>query len=186
MIAIMSGSLIEHLLLLRDRECRLEAGECLFREGDSVRRMFVVIEGSMKLVRVSEGGGELVLQRVGGGALLAEASFFSERYHCSAQAVLPSRLAAVPLGRLRAPGPGSTDLMQRLARHLAHELQRTRTLAEILALGTVRQRLDAWLAAGDGILPPKGMWLELAAAIAVTPEALYRELARRRREAGAA
>lgn len=181
----MSGSLVTQLLALQEHEYRLEAGEHLFREADPVRRMFVVVEGGIKLARVNQGGGELVLQRAGAGALVAEASFFSERYHCSAQALLPSRLAAVSLQRLHALDESAT-LMQRFARHLAGELQRTRMLAEILTLGTVRQRLDAWLAAGDGKLPPKGMWLTLAAEIAVTPEALYRELARRRRGAGPA
>ena len=41
-------------------------------------------------------------------------------------------------------------------------------------------RLDAWLMMNLGKLPSKGGWLPLAAELGVTPEALYRELARRR------
>jgi hypothetical protein len=44
----------------------------------------------------------------------------------------------------------------------------------------VADRLDAWLAAGEGKLPAKGEGRGLAAEIGISPEALYRELARRR------
>lgn len=42
---------------------------------------------------------------------------------------------------------------------------------------TVWERLDGWLAL-HGELPPRGGWIEIAREIGVTPEALYRELAR--------
>jgi hypothetical protein len=40
-------------------------------------------------------------------------------------------------------------------------------------------RLDTWLD-WRGALPPKGDWLRLAAELGVSPEALYREIAKRR------
>jgi hypothetical protein len=45
----------------------------------------------------------------------------------------------------------------------------------------VEARLDAWLALKQGGLPEKGRWRELAECLAVTPEALYREISRRRK-----
>jgi len=47
-------------------------------------------------------------------------------------------------------------------------------------LKTVAARLDAWLAFHDNQLPPRGKRVEFAREIGVSPEALYRELARRR------
>jgi hypothetical protein len=44
---------------------------------------------------------------------------------------------------------------------------------------TVAARLDAWIE-WNGELPPKGEWISLAAELAVSPEALYREIGRRR------
>jgi hypothetical protein len=51
----------------------------------------------------------------------------------------------------------------------------------MLSLKTVAARVDAWTAFNDAQLPPKGQWRQVAAEIGVTPEALYREFARRRR-----
>ncbi len=51
--------------------------------------------------------------------------------------------------------------------------------SEIVALKTVAQRLDAWLTWHDAI-PPKGECRALAFEIAVSPEALYRELGKRK------
>ena len=65
-------------------------------------------------------------------------------------------------------------------RHPAHEVQRARLHAEILSLKTVAARLDAWVAWNDGIAPEKGEWKPVAEQIGVSPEALYRELAKRR------
>lgn len=64
--------------------------------------------------------------------------------------------------------------------HLAHEVQQARARAQLLALKRVGARLDAWIALNDQALPSRGRWVELAAELPVTPEALYRELARRR------
>ena len=67
-----------------------------------------------------------------------------------------------------------------LAQHLAHEVMRMRSLAEIASLRTVAARLDMWLALGDGKIPQAGRRHELARELGVTPEALYRELSRRK------
>jgi len=55
-----------------------------------------------------------------------------------------------------------------------------RVRAEIRSLPTVAARLDVWLAEGNE-LPSKGHWQTVAAELSVTREALYRELARRRK-----
>lgn len=59
----------------------------------------------------------------------------------------------------------------------------TRARAALLRLRGVAARPDAWLALTDAGLPPRGELRGLADEIGVTPEALYRELARRRVDA---
>lgn len=179
MIAIMSAG-FEDIWREGTRERRLRDGEVLFRAGDPVRFLHRVQSGMMRLVRPLPHGAELVLQRARAGDVLAEASVFASDYHCDAVAAMPTRLEVVPAHRvIDAIGrdPGSAHAF---ARYLALEVQAARARAEILSLRTVGERLDAWLALNAGALPPKGRWREVAGEIGVTPEALYRELARRR------
>ena len=88
-------------------------------------------------------------------------------------------IAASAVRRLLAEDPGFAESW---AVHLSRELQATRLRTSILSHRTVRERLDAWIAwHGEG-LPARGTWKTVANEIGMRPEALYRELARRRRE----
>lgn len=185
MIAIMSDSFADTLLALPARPRCLTAGEPLFHRGDPVSRLFVVLRGRIDLLRHAEDGGRLILQRAGAGDIVAEASLYSPRYHCDAVAAVPSEVAAIPRPRLRERLRGDADFAEAWARHLGQQIQALRLRGEILSLKTVTARLDAWLAWHSEI-PPKGEWRQLAHEIGVSPEALYRELARRNRAGGAA
>jgi CRP-like cAMP-binding protein len=180
MIAIMSKSLAERLSELAERTRELGTGEILFRVDDPVLSLFLVVAGELRLVRSLPQGAPLTLQRAGPGAILAEASLFADSYHCDAVAAERSVLRVVPRRRIRAGFKDDSGLASAFARHLAHEVHRARAQAETLSLKTVAERVDAWIALNGGALPPKGRWRHLASEIDVTPEALYRELARRR------
>ncbi|MEP6656872.1 MAG: Crp/Fnr family transcriptional regulator [Betaproteobacteria bacterium] len=176
----MSESLVDGLSKLAERTQNLAAGGILFRTGHPVRSLFLVASGALRLVRALPHGFELTLQRAGPGAILAEASLFTARYHCDASATEDSVLRVAPLPRIKAALGDDPALAAALMRHLAQEVQRARAQAETLSLKTVAERVDAWTTLNDGSLPPKGRWCQVAAEIGVTPEALYRELARRR------
>lgn len=182
MIEIMSKALLELLRPLPARSGALATGKYLFRQGDAVRALHHVLEGEVHLVRLQSGGEQLILQRARSGAILAEASLFSDRYHCDAIAVMPTRTLAIDKSAMRAALDGCPKLAAGWAAYLAHEVQKTRLRAEILSLRTVADRLDAWIAANDGRLPIKGEWKTVAAEIGTSSEALYRERARRRHQ----
>ncbi|MFT6073905.1 MAG: CRP-like cAMP-binding protein [Yoonia sp.] len=59
------------------------------------------------------------------------------------------------------------------------EVQSLRARIEILRLRRVSDRLDAWLDLNAE--PPTGEWIRVVDQIGVSPPALYRELARRRK-----
>ncbi len=180
MIAIMSSSLFEYFLTLAEREQRVDAGRVFFQVDELVLSLFLVTAGELRLVRTLPDGFQLTLQRAGTGSVFAEASLFADRYHCDALAAEGSVVRAVPITKARAALKRDPALAAALMSHLAGEVQRTRTRAEILSLKSVAARLDAWMAFNDGKLPPKGRWYQAASEIGVTPEAFYRELARRR------
>lgn len=113
--------------------------------------------------------------------MLAEASLYASTYHCSARALTPGESLSVPRPALRAYLSATPERADRWAAHLAREIQQSRVRAEILALPTVATRLDAWLEWQNTDLPQKGGWSRLAAELAVSPESLYREIAKRRK-----
>lgn len=179
MIAIMFDDLEPFLQDLARRELAYAADEAVFRQGDPVRQLFFVTAGAVHLVRHQESGAPIVLQRAGPGAILAEASLYSDTYHCDAVAVAKSALWAVSKPALLARMEQRPALAAALIRRFAHELQHARFHAELLSMKTVAARLDAWLG-WHGALPPRGEWMRLAAELGVSPEALYREIAKRR------
>jgi CRP-like cAMP-binding protein len=178
MISIMS--VIAAIKGLNPAERRYAAGEHLFHQGDRVAFLHLVVEGYAQLVRHQVDGSALVLQRAGPGAIVAEASMVSDRYHCDAMATSPVRSLVVRKSLIRGCIASDPDFALAFVAHLAREIQASRLRAEILSRRTVAGRLDAWIAAHDGHLPARGAWKSVAAEIGTSAEALYREIARRR------
>lgn len=180
MITIMSDKFIEQLSARAARRRTLPQGAYLFHQDDRVNTMFVVEDGLIELIRRNPEGAPIVLQRAAGQTVLAEASAYSQRYHCDGVAATGSSVLEVPKRRFLEQLREDEAFATLWASHLAAEVQSARYRSEILAQKTVAQRLDAWLAWRGGGLPGKGEWKNLAAQIGVSPEALYRELAKRR------
>lgn len=155
-------------------------GDALFLTGQPVARMMLVETGEVHLLRHTEAGSVLILHRAGPGEVLAEASAYSDSYHCDGIAVRPSRVRSIPLAAFRAGLAADPETATAWALGLARGLQRARLHSEIRSLRTVSERLEAWLSSGNRI-PPKGDQQALAASLGVSREALYRELAKRRR-----
>ena len=156
----------------------------LFLTGQRVHRMYWVLEGRVHLQRHTPQGTTMVLQNAGTGSVLAEASAYSDQYHCDALVVEPTQLAVVDKSDFLAALDHNPTLSRAWACMLANSVQAARMRAEIRSLPTVASRLEAWLEQGNA-LPQKGHWQSLAAELSVSREALYRVLARRRHTDGA-
>lgn len=181
MIAIMSLDIHDHLQNLPCAEVAFGNGRFLFHQGDEVRKMYRILDGSVHLIRHQADGAAVILQRAGAGSILAEASLFSERYHCDGIAMAATRAAAIAKSTMRSRLTRDRSFAEAWAAHLAREVQAARLRAEILSLRTVAARLDAWTAWHDGRPPAKGEWKIVAGEIGTSPEALYREIAKRPR-----
>lgn len=177
MFAIMSDPL--GMLFRGSRSLDLAGGQTLFRTGQPVAEMFRVVAGRVHLCRHTVHGAALVLQNAGPGAVIAEASAYSPRYHCDAVASGDTVLAALSRGTFLTSLAEDPDLAAIWAATLARGVQAARLRAEIRSLPRVADRLEAWLGEGNA-LPEKGRWQDVAGELGVTREALYRELARRR------
>jgi CRP-like cAMP-binding protein len=180
MIAIMSPPHVQRLLDLSERDAAFGDGQRVFSSGDAVRYLFVVRQGGVRMLRRHPKGAALVLQRVAPGELLAEASLFAQHYHCDAEAQGPTLLARVAKARVLSLQQAEPGWLRDFAAHLAAEVQRARARAELLGKKRVSERVEAWFSLHGPEMPERGRWAGWADELGVSPEALYRELSKRR------
>jgi CRP-like cAMP-binding protein len=154
-------------------------GAVLFRREDRVRSMFLVRSGMVALERPLTDGNALTLCVATAGMALAEASLFATTYHCDAIARMNAEIAIMPRAAFRSALREWPDAALSLIETHAKEVQSQRAHIEILRLRRVSDRLDAWLDLNGE--PLTGEWIRVADYIGVSPPALYRELARRRK-----
>lgn len=75
---------------------RLDRGEGVFRFGDPCHSFHVVLQGQVKLFRLSPAGQEKIIELLGPGATFGEALMFTDRpYIVNAQALAPTLLLNV-------------------------------------------------------------------------------------------
>ncbi len=157
-----------------------EKGATVFRRDDPPRFAYAVREGMIVLRRSLADGGALDLQKTRKGALLAEASLFADRYHCDAVCATHVRVACLPRRDVVSALSEDRNAVAALA-DASREVQGLRSRVEVMRLKTLRARLDAYIDLFGK--PKRGEWVRIADWIGVTPEALYRELAARRKAA---
>ena len=177
MIFIMSMHIDQ--MFAEGRSQTLVAGQHLFRVGDAVMAVHLVVSGQVSLQRVTDTGATLTLQRAMPGEVLAEASVYAARYHCDGVVSQHAEVRSLPLAVFRRALAADVALAELWAQRLAEATQAARMRAEFRSLKTVSSRLDAWLSM-RGAMPDKGHWQDVATELGVSREALYRELARRR------
>lgn len=176
----MLDNFVDQLVSRADKPRQLDQGTRLFHQNDPVKSIFIIEEGLVELIRYHANGTSIVLQRAGQNTILAEASLYNDFYHCEAVAHLPSRVYSLPKSSVLSRLQQDKELSTAWAARLAKEIQSARSQIDILSRKTVAERLDGWLAWNGCNLPSKGQWKSIAEQIGVSPEALYREIAKRR------
>jgi len=100
MIAIMSEKIIGFLRPKAVAQKSFAKGEHLFHRDDPVRTLFLITGGCVNLVCYQVDGNPALLQRSTAGTVLAEASLFSDRYHCDAVAATATDAMLVPVAEV--------------------------------------------------------------------------------------
>lgn len=161
---------------------RLRPGQALFHSGDPTVGLFEVLKGKVRLVRVDPSGREAVLQVAGQGETLAEASLFSETYHCDAIATAAAVVRLYPKAVLFAELARDPKLGRAFTAMLARQVMDLRTRLESRNIHSARDRVRHFLAINVGAdgcsVTLSGTLKELAAGLGLTHETLYRTLAR--------
>ena len=123
-----------------------------------------------------------MLHRAGPGDWIAEASLFSETYHCDAVAVTDVRTRFYPKAPFRAELRRDPVLAEAFVARLAHEVMALRTRIEQRRIRSADERVSSYLALNAGpdgrTVTLDGTIKDLAVELGLSHEALYRTLAR--------
>jgi len=164
------------------RLLQVEVDGLLFATGDKPKSMYYVVSGEVRLLRRTQTGGEIVLQRTRRG-FVAEASIDQLAYHCDAVAPVLSTALVIPRNAF------SSALKDEKFRGLwisllSRELRRVRGQNERLHLHRAQDRIVHFVLAetADGCLQLDQSKKQWAAELGLTHEALYRALSALRRQ----
>ncbi|MFZ0158351.1 MAG: Crp/Fnr family transcriptional regulator [Kineosporiaceae bacterium] len=117
-------------------------GEVLFTEGDPGDRLYIIVEGKIKLGRASGDGRENLLAILGPGEMFGELSLFDPGpRNATATAVADTALLGVGSDDLATWLNGRPDVARQLLRSLARRLRRTNEALADLVFSDVPGRV---------------------------------------------
>jgi len=117
-------------------------GEVVFAEGEPGDRLFVIVEGKVKLGQTSVDGREQVMAILGPGGMFGELSLFDPgRRTSTATAVTDTILLGLGQGDLRPWLTGRPEVAEALLRALAQRLRRTNEAMADLVFSDVPGRV---------------------------------------------
>ncbi|HUU09138.1 MAG TPA: Crp/Fnr family transcriptional regulator [Phycisphaerae bacterium] len=165
------------------------AGGVLFRDGDTAEGFYVVLEGQVKVYKLSPDGRQQILHVFGPNQAFAEAAMFSgETFPAFAEALAESRLAFFPRDRFLKGLGANPSLAFGLIASLARLCRQLTVLVQQVALTDASGRLARYLtdlARRKGVPVQAGTSVrldlakgELARLLGTAPETLSRVLAR--------
>jgi CRP/FNR family transcriptional regulator, cyclic AMP receptor protein len=123
-------------------DVKLSRGEHLFLEGQDGDRLYVVLDGKMKLTRAAVDGRENLISVIGPGEMFGELSLFDPRPRTStASAVTDATLAALAHDTLRPWLLERPDVSMHMLRALARRLRRANDVTADLVFTDVPGRV---------------------------------------------
>jgi len=180
----LAGGLTEELARVAV-ERKYNKGQVIFSQGEEGKGFYVVLEGRVKVFRLSFQGKSQILNIVGPGEPVGEVAVFQgSSFPAYAQAMEDSRLLYFPREAFVELIKGTTSLALGMLAIMSKRLRRLANLVEELSLKEVPGRLAAYLlrlakeqGGGEEILlgVAKG---QLAEMLGTTPETLSRALAK--------
>lgn len=117
-------------------------GTVIVAEGRVPDGLYVVLRGRVNLVRVGDGGRDLILSALGPGDVLGESAAFDHSgMSTSAVAATPVELLRIPSEIIAAHVRREPETMVRLMRLVSDKLREIENVASSLALHDVEERL---------------------------------------------
>jgi CRP/FNR family transcriptional regulator, dissimilatory nitrate respiration regulator len=149
----------------------------LFKAGERVIHLHIIRTGEAHLLKNDS---DIIIKRYTPHNIIAEASLFSDQYHCTC--VAATRLETYSLSKTTLLDHIRTD--QRLAllwmEYLSQQLMQARKMIAILGMKTVHERMSAFTALTQD--QSQQNLTNIARTIGVSREALYREVAKNKKQ----
>jgi len=164
-----------------------EPGTVLFQQGDPAAHLYIMLEGTVKVVRSQEDGSEALISILGRGDTIAECAYCAhETYTFSAEAVTRARLLPVGVDTIAdcvARDPGFALVLLRLQQRNLEllvdqvEQMKLKTAAQRVALFILRQRRGQ---TGTAVVELPYEKALIAQLLGMNPESFSRALAKLR------
>lgn len=169
----MSLDFLNHLPPEAKKIRTLAKGELLFRQNDPTFALFLMQKGQVQLVRHTESGQQLIIHHAHKGETFAEASLFSNQYHCDAVALENASVDIYNKVDILAEMHKNPQFSVQISAHFARQIQTYRRRLEINTIQNAEQRI--FTALSEGLLTSDIK--SFAAKINLSHEAVYRGLA---------
>ncbi len=158
---------------------RLKKGDQLFAQGSQVKRMHIISHGRIKLIRHTMDGDTVILHVATAGEMVAEASFFSSAYHCSAIVDQPSELNCIDRDRALQIMFDKPQTSRKVMQLFVQQIHTLRNLIEVRNIRSAQARILSYLntiADPDGKIELSMSLRDMAYKLGLAHETLYREL----------
>lgn len=123
----------------------LDRGEVLFQQGGAVERVYCVKTGKVELVRTTIEGTPITLHTAQSGETFAEASLFSDKYHCTAIANSPAEVLYLRKLELLNYLEQNPAAMKNLLLTFSHQVRELRAINEIKNIRSAKERILAFI-----------------------------------------
>ncbi len=162
-------------------ECRLPAGESIYRGGEPGDALFTVRSGLVKLVQYLPGGGRRIVRLALPGDVLGLEALLGETYQHDAVVAFESRVCRLPAALIQRLSGADPRLHGELLRRWQRALSEADAWLTELSTGPARQRVARLLlrlsdSSGEGCCPLFGRE-DMAAMLAITTETASRTVA---------
>jgi len=177
----MREELFDLIQSLATAEHQFSRNTKLFKAGDRVVHIHCLRSGEAHFYKKDS---DIIIKRYSAPSIIAEASLFSDHYHCTC--VAASRVETYSLAKTLMLEELRTN--ERLAHlwmeYLSHQIVKERKMHAVLSMKTVRERFEAFNLMHDD--HDHLNLTNIARIIGVSREALYREVAKKTKPKSAA
>jgi len=164
---------------LNSESITLAKGDYLFQQGDQVVNFHYIKTGKIKLTRNTIEGGQALIYMALPGETFAEASLFSDEYHCSAVADSESEILTFRKSTLLAYLEQNPAAMKDMLKVFAGQVRDLRAINEIKNIHSAKERILAFI--NHAMNEHQELYLDMslkdvAYQIGLAHETFYREL----------